>query len=255
MKRVDILEKLKTSQYIKSQVKNKSEKYKDSYNEYRCVKCRDLKFIIEDNTAIPCECRALRECEDILNNSGISDEFRKKTFKNFNYAYDVQTIDAYHKALSYKKNFKDIEKTRQNSIIFMGQVGSGKTHLSLAISNDLMDSGVGVLYMPYRDVIISLKQNIMDEEYYRKAVGRYKKARVLLIDDLFKGGISKSDINIVFEIINFRYFNNLPMIVSTEKSFDELVEIDEAIGSRIIEMSKDYLVSVKGKKLNYRIYG
>lgn len=137
----------------------------------------------------------------------------------------------------------------------MGQVGSGKTHLSLAISNDLMDSGVGVLYMPYRDVIISLKQNIMDEEYYRKAVDRYKNARVLLIDDLFKGGISKSDINIVFEIVNFRYFNNLPMIVSTEKTFGELVEIDEAIASRIIEMSKDYLVSVKGKRLNYRIYG
>jgi len=64
-------------------------------------------------------------------------------------------------------------------------------------------------------------------------MNRYKNARVLLIDDLFKGSISKSDINIVFEIINHRYFNNLPVIVSTEKSFEELIEIDEAVGSRI----------------------
>ncbi|MBC6002656.1 hypothetical protein H8891_02490 [Paeniclostridium sp. NSJ-45] len=30
---------------------------------------------------------------------------------------------------------------------------------------------------------------------------------------------------------------------------------DEAIGSRLIEMSKDYLVKMKGRKMNYRIYG
>jgi len=139
--------------------------------------------------------------------------------------------------------------------MFMGQVGSGKTHLSLAIANELMDGGVGVVYMPFRDVIIKVKQNIMDEVYYHQVMNRYKNARVLLIDDLFKGSISKSDINIVFEIINHRYFNNLPIIVSTEKSFEELIEIDEAIGSRIIEMCKGYLVVMKGNKLNYRIYG
>ncbi|MEG0578195.1 MAG: DNA replication protein, partial [Bacilli bacterium] len=67
--------------------------------------------------------------------------------------------------------------------------------------------------------------------------------------------VTKSDINIIFEIVNYRYFNNLPMIVSTEKHFEELIEIDEAIGSRLIEMSKDYMVKIKGKNLNYRIYG
>ncbi|MGL5439837.1 MAG: DNA replication protein, partial [Filifactoraceae bacterium] len=89
---------------------------------------------------------------------------------------------------------------------------------------------------------------------YVKLMNRYKKAKVLLIDDLFKGSVTKSDVNIVFEIVNFRYFNNLPMIVSSEKCVEELLDIDEAIGSRLIEMSKDYLVVMKGKKLNYRVY-
>ncbi|MCH1960051.1 hypothetical protein [Romboutsia hominis] len=86
-------------------------------------------------------------------------------------------------------------------------------------------------------------------------MNRYKNARVLLIDDLFKGRISDSDVNIIFEIVNHRYFNNLPIIVSSEKSVDELIGIDEAIGSRLIEMSKNYLVKIIGKKLNFRIYG
>ena len=42
----------------------------------------------------------------------------------------------------------------------------------------------------------------------------YKSAKVLLSDDLFKGSVCKSDVNIVFEIVNFRYFNNLSMVVS-----------------------------------------
>lgn len=224
-------------------------------SEYRCVKCRDLTFIIEDGVATPCECRAIREAEEILKRSGVSEEFRKKRFDNYDYMFDVQCLDAYKKALSYVKSFENVRGIKNNSIVFMGQVGSGKTHLSMAIANELMDSGVGVVYMGYRDVIISLKQNIMDEENYRKMMGKFLRCNVLLIDDLFKGSVSKSDVNIMFEIVNYRYFNNLPIIVSTEKSFDELIYIDEAVGSRIIEMGKGNLVAMKGKKMNYRIYG
>lgn len=224
-------------------------------NEYICNKCRDLTFIIKDNEAIPCKCRALREAENILKKSGISEEFRKKTFKNYNYSIDLQRMDAFSKAKKYAREFKNLSNNKCNSILFMGQVGSGKTHLSMAIANELMNSGISVIYMPFRDTITTIKQNIMDANYYRKTVDKYKLAKVLLIDDLFKGGVSKSDINIMFEIINYRYFNKLPMIISTEKTFDELIQIDEALGSRIIESSNDYLVDMIGNKLNYRIYG
>ena len=125
----------------------------------------------------------------------------------------------------------------------------------MAIANSLMEKGVGVLYMPYRDNIISLKQNMMDEEYYRKVMNKFKRAKVLLIDDLFKGSISGSDVNIMFEIINYRYLNGLPVIVSCEKSIDEIMNIDEAIGSRLYEMSCGYVVSFSGRRLNYRMYG
>ena len=207
--------------------------------EYKCYKCRDMTFILIDNEAVPCECRQVRQAEEILKKSGISEEFRNKRFNNFNYTIENQVYEAYKEAYMYTKNFKSLEKERCNSIMFMGQVGSGKTHLSLAIANELMDSGVGVVYMSYREVITRLKQNIMDEVYYHRVMGKYKNARVLLIDDLFKGKITESDINIVFELLNFRYFNKLPVIVSTELSIENLVNI----------------VEVKGRKLNYRMYG
>ena len=156
-------------------------------------------------------------------------------------------------AYMYTKNFKSLEKERCNSIMFMGQVGAGKSHLSLAIANELMEDGVGVVYMSYREVITRLKQNIMDEVYYHRVMGKYKNARVLLIDDLFKGKVTESDVNIMFELLNFRYFNKLPLIVSCEMDVGMILNVDEAIGSRLVEMCK--CVEVKGKKLNYRMYG
>ncbi|WP_170074986.1 hypothetical protein [Paraclostridium dentum] len=64
----------------------------------------------------------------------------------------------------YVNRFNDIKNTRNNFIMFLGQVGLGEEHLSLAIANKLMDNCVGVLYMTYREVITRIKQNVMDSE-------------------------------------------------------------------------------------------
>jgi DNA replication protein DnaC len=79
-----------------------------------------------------------------------------------------------------------------------------------------MKMDIRVVYMPYRNVITDLKQNLMDDyKGYKKMISRYQECQVLMIDDLFKGRINDSDINIVFEILNHRYINRLSIIVST----------------------------------------
>ena len=176
---------------------------------YKCDKCRDMLFVIQDDgTAKECECRSLRIAEEKLKASGVSEEFRKKTFDNFNYERSIEVMEAFMKAKSYSKNFEKIRVTRKNSVMFIGQVGSGKTHLAIAISNILLDKGIGVIYMPYRDSITNLKQSITDSENFQREISKYKNAQVLLIDDLFKGAITKSDINIMYEIVNYRYFKS-----------------------------------------------
>ena len=83
---------------------------------------------------------------------------------------------------------------------------------------------------------------------------KYQVCEVLLIDDLFKGRLNESDVNIMFEIINYRYLNFLPIIVSSEFTIEKMLEFDEGIGSRIYEMSKDYVVEIKNDiRNNYRL--
>lgn len=213
-----------------------------------------MEVIIENNVARDCECRELRIYEKILENSGISTAFKNKTFGNYNTDGMAKTvIDSKQVAMDYVRNYKQISTEKNHSIAFLGQVGAGKTHLSIAIANNLMKKLVAVLYMPYRDTITQLKQSITDEENYQKEMNKYKNAKVLLIDDLYKGKITESDINIMFEIINYRYLKGLPIIVSSEKSIDKLLDHDQAIGSRIIEMCKGRLIEFEGMELNYRL--
>lgn len=201
-----------------------------------------------------CNCYEVEKAKRMWEAAGIDTEQAKQTFTSF-INWNESSKRAKEVAAKYYKNFSEIKNERSNSIAFIGQVGSGKTHLSIALAVNFLKKDITVVYMPYRDVITKLKQNMIDEEYYQKELSKYKTANILLIDDLFKGKITESDINIMFEIINHRYLNNLPIIVSSEYAADKLLDFDEAVGSRILQMCKGYTVQIEGRENNYRLKG
>lgn len=226
--------------------------------QYECPKCKDSGFIYKTDengyeVACRCDCYAINQARAMMKRSGISAEFQKKTFDNFITKNNPQLTNAKTKAMQYVEHFGQTEHDRYNSIMFCGQVGAGKTHLGTAICGELMNSGVAVIYMAYRNAVTKLKQNIIDEEGYNKELNQYTSARVLYIDDLLKGRLTETDINIMYEIVNYRYMNNMPIIISTEKSPNDLLKFDEAIGSRLWEMCKGNIVQLRGRELNYRL--
>lgn len=224
---------------------------------YECPKCRDMGFLTRTENgrqiAYQCECYTIRHTKKMIKRSGISDEFWKKTFDNFDTKKNEQLSAAKTRAMQFVKHFKQTEHERHNSIMFCGQVGAGKTHLGTAICGELINSGVMVIYMAYRNAITKIKHSIADEENYNRELNRYKLAQVLYIDDLLKGRLTETDINIMYEIINHRYMNNMPIIISTEKEPEDLLVFDEAIGSRLIEMCRGNIVQLRGKELNHRL--
>lgn len=204
-----------------------------------------------------CSCLEVERSKNIMKNSGINIEQSKQTFSNYE-TWNESAKLAKETAIKYYKEFESVRNQRQNSIAFIGQVGSGKTHLSIALAVNFLNKGIPVVYMPYRDKITEIKQNMLDEEYYKKTLSKYQTAKVLLIDDLFKGSckndkVNDTDINIMFEIINYRYLNYFPMIISSEYTADRLLDFDEAVGSRILQMCKKYIVQIEGKENNYRL--
>lgn len=222
---------------------------------YDCPKChnkgnymflRDGEELIRD-----CECMAKRKMLRAIHNSGLEETLSECRFDNYIAEEDWQK-NIKNKAMKF------VEDNEGKWFYIGGQVGSGKTHICTAIVGKLIEAGYNAKYMMWRDEIVKLKA-MRNSEDFENLIAEYKRIKVLYIDDLFKTEQGKqptqADIDIAFEIINYRYIHkDLITIFSCEKSTGELTDIDEAVGSRIVQRSRDYNLAIaKDRSRNYRL--
>ncbi|HEX3047220.1 MAG TPA: ATP-binding protein [Bacillota bacterium] len=213
------------------------------------------------NTVRLCRCREQGRIEKLFECSRISPAFRMKNFDNFETENRPATVQAMARAArNYANNFKELKKAKVNNwLVLLGEPGSGKTHLSLAVGNQLINEFTPVLYFQHVEGISELMTILKkDEESIGEKLSEMKRAEFLIWDDLFKPwGESKQpksfEIRIAFEVLNFRYLNLMPTAINSEHLPDELLMIDRAIGSRILERSKGHLVTINGIENNYRL--
>lgn len=179
---------------------------------------------------------AIRNNKRRMEQSGLSDLLSHYTFE----AWRTET-DWQGEILSSAKRFSE---NPDGWFSVCGRPGTGKTHICTAICGELMKKGYDVRYMLWRDAATTLKADSMgDAAAYSREIEPLKTVRVLYIDDFFKTGGGRPptvmDVNLAFEIINARYnTDGLITIISTERSLDELMRIDEATASRIYERTK-----------------
>lgn len=134
----------------------------------------------------------------------------------------------------------------------LGRPGAGKTHLLMATANSLLEKGTEVVYFPWVEGCADLKSSF---DLLAEKIQKLQTVEVLYIDDLFKGRERPTDFQLeqIFAIINYRYLNRLPVIISSEWTIARMCEFDEATGSRINEMCRDYKVVLDGEGINYRL--
>lgn len=230
---------------------------------YKCHKCKDTGWCLTENgTYEKCECIELDYMKRLWQHFGVKPEKVKK-LDDYE-PFDKLTASAKEKAVDYLNNFEEIKDSEENSYGLFGQPGSGKTHIVIAIGAALLKQRVPVVYMPYLEAMRELKANVNDDEYYLKLSSRYCNAKLLVIDDLFKDKVrngnlikgavlSEPDIKHILPIINFRYFNNLPTVYSSECTPQMLLNLDEANAGRILERCESHMVIFKGSQYNYRM--
>lgn len=242
---------------------NATEGNRHEEDGYHCNVCRNKGYIIklveyEDGSfhqvCTDCKCAEVRNSIMRMKRSGLKDIIKDYTFDKF------QDDEPWQKSI--KSAAMEYAKNPEGWFFLGGQSGAGKTHLCTAICREFLLSGRRVRYMLWRDDIVKIKGAVTDSEEYSKMIDEFKRVDVLYIDDLFKTGKAvdnsaqrptNADINVAFEIINYRYNNpGLLTIISSELSEDELLDIDEAIGGRIYELAKSITIG-KSRDRNYRI--
>lgn len=236
----------------------------DKQDGYKCAVCNNKGLVVVPQqtdygywitVTQECKCQKVRRSIRRMERSGLKDSIRDNTFERF-------TVHKPWQELLFNTAKLYAEKC-EGWLYIGGQSGIGKTHLCTAVCRELLLKGYDVQYMRWRDDAVLLKAAVKDEERYGELIRRYKTVEVLYIDDLFKSGKDKdgskqptaADVNIAFEILNYRYGNpKLLTIISSELSLDDILSIDEATGGRIYERAKKYTVNIKSDRAkNYRL--
>ena len=243
----------------------------DKEDGYQCDACKNRGNIavVSKNemfgyytySLIDCKCCRVRNAIRRLNRSGLKNRVKSCTFER----YEVQ--DAWQKTIK-DTAMRFAAGSGNDWFFFGGQSGAGKTHICTAVAIAKLKQGRELRYMEWREEVPKIKACINEAAVYAEMMQELKTVDVLYIDDLFKVGKrpdgeipmpTQGDINLAFEIINYRSSQpELITIISTERTLDELVEIDEAIAGRIAERSKDngYCINLsRDAKKNWRMRG
>ena len=221
--------------------------------EVDCTICNNLGLIfrVDDGQAFgkPCVCMVEYNNKIRIQKSGLARAFEVYTFDKYIVSRNWQKV-VKGKALEF------VENSESEWFFIGGAVGSGKSHICTAICAELIKHK-NIYYMPWRDDVVNLKANVTDALEYQVLINKLKTIEVLYIDDFFKGSITLPDKNVAFEILNSRYNKRLTTIISSEHGIDEIIGMDEAIGSRIFQMSKNYSFIIPIGKFenenNYRL--
>lgn len=158
----------------------------------------------------------------LLGTSGIKKRFQQRTFPNFR-CDTAGRRKNYDIAKEYADNFA-YHKAKGDGLYIEGTNGTGKTHLAAAISLQLIGEGIPVICKTASDLLGDIKK-AFDRNYppEHEVMDAYKKVDLLIIDDLGKEQCSDWSMSTLYSILNDRYEDMRPTIVTTNYNADGLV--------------------------------
>jgi len=227
-----------------------------SRGEYERCKCEkaiknwacvdlEIKAKAEEVERIEKELKYKQRLEKMMKMSNLGVRFLNRTFETFK--VDNKNKIAFNTCKRYSEKFNEIKKDGIGLMI-SGNYGSGKTHLAAAIAHELMKDGKQPIFGTLIGLLGKIKASYSDwysKENEEQIINKYINCELLIIDDLGKEKPTQWVIEKIYYIINCRYENNKPIVITSNYTHDRLMdrlsvndnsETAEAIVSRLYEM-------------------
>ncbi|MBQ0135634.1 MAG: ATP-binding protein [Oscillospiraceae bacterium] len=187
---------------------------------YTCPICEDMG--VKDGYY--CECLKALVKQFQFENLCSCAPAKGSTFANFSLDYyKGEARERMEQIYNYCKSWAADFDRNSNSILMYGQTGLGKTHLSLAIANEVVAKGYNVIYASSGNLFNKLEKEsfgrLKTDESPEEAV---LTCDLLILDDLGSEFTKPYVVAELYNIINSRLLSGLPTIISTNLLYDEI---------------------------------
>ena len=162
------------------------------------------------------------------------DELRELTFETFQphgrRGLGEQQANSLEWAFNHAKQYAG---KLEGWLLIMGGYGSGKTHLAAAIANFAVGMGVPTLFLTVPDLLDTLRFSYDSEDTtFEERFEQIRAAPLLVLDDFGTQNATGWAQEKLFQIVNYRYINKLPLVVTTNLALDE---VEARIRSRLAD--------------------
>jgi DNA replication protein DnaC len=222
-------------------------------NLYYCGKCHTRKQTIVNifgNTKIVpciCECKAaeIKAEEEARKQREFFERvmkmrrvgFPEKAMQEWTFANDDGKNPMLTNAMkNFVEHFQTFREEGKGLLLF-GSVGTGKTFLAACVANELISKGIPCLVTNFARISNEVQGMFDGKQQYYDNLNSFP---LLVIDDLSAERKTEYMQEIVFNVIDARYRANLPIIVTTNLTREELLNpsnlTHQRIFSRLFEM-------------------
>lgn len=242
-----------------------------------CVNCgairREIKFPTFSNQFIKimpmCKCQKeiderekteeeqrekKKRIERLFKQSRLGERFKECTFDSFKLS--EETLGIQEKIKKYAETFIN----KKESLFLHSHPGTGKTFLTAALTNHLINKGKSVVFVVVPDLLSKIKGTYSNKstETAEDLIKGLAECDLLIFDDLGAERHTSNDDwanEMLFQIINNRYINNKPIVFTSNLNLKEMNEkLSPRTFSRICEMTNRTFEDMNNIK-DVRIHG
>ena len=202
--------------------------------KHECNRCNDEGYI--DGKI--CDCMKNMLKQELYDEVNKVSRLSKCTFESFslkyypNYSVEGSGVNARERVgeiLDYCKKYAREFTPNSKGLLFTGATGLGKTHLALAIANEVINKGYTVVYTSAHNMISQVERSKFEHEMLDEE-SRFTECDLLILDDLGAEHVTNFSKTVLYNVLDTRMIKSLPIIITTNL---EISSIEKVYSGRI----------------------